>query len=275
MNRLFAWRYFHSPYSTQAIHLIAWVAITAIAVGTAALIIILSVFNGFEGLVKGLYGDFYASVKVVPAQGKTLVWSKAAETQWRQDPAVLAIAGVVEEKALLSASAPVMVNLLGIDSNYQRISPIRKYLRRGSFQLGSDSEPAVVMGSGVESALGLYNGPPFAPRLTVYLPNRAVALTEADGLQSANLEPAGVFVWQTEFDNGYAFTDRGFLQAMLDYGPREFTSIDVKTTMGKEDAVKQRLIAEWGSRAKVLTRYEQNSTLYAVMQNEKWIIYLL
>lgn len=274
MNRLFAWRYFHSPYSTQAIHLIAWVAITAIAVGTAALIIILSVFNGFEGLVKGLYGDFYASVKVVPAQGKTLVWSKAAETQWRQDPAVLAIAGVVEEKALLSASAPVMVNLLGIDSNYQRISPIRKYLRRGSFQLGSDSEPAVVMGSGVESALGLYNGP-FAPRLTVYLPNRAVALTEADGLQSANLEPAGVFVWQTEFDNGYAFTDRGFLQAMLDYGPREFTSIDVKTTMGKEDAVKQRLIAEWGSRAKVLTRYEQNSTLYAVMQNEKWIIYLL
>jgi lipoprotein-releasing system permease protein len=122
--------------------------------------------------------------------------------------------------------------------------------------------------------LGLYSGP-LAPRLTVYLPNRAVALTEADGLQSANLEPAGVFVWQTEFDNGYAFTHRGFLQYMLQYGDREFTAIDVKTAIGKEEEVKEKLLAEWGSKAKVLTRYEQNSTLYAVMQNEKWIIYLL
>ena len=71
MNFLFAWRYFKSKKSTNAINLIAWISVTAIAVGSAALIIVLSVFNGFESLVKGLYSDFYADVRVAPASGKT------------------------------------------------------------------------------------------------------------------------------------------------------------------------------------------------------------
>ncbi|MFK9326028.1 hypothetical protein ACJEKX_23830, partial [Escherichia coli] len=70
MNFLFAWRYFRSKKSTNAINIIAWIAVTAIAVGTASLIIILSVFNGFESLVKSLYGDFYPSLKIIPATGK-------------------------------------------------------------------------------------------------------------------------------------------------------------------------------------------------------------
>lgn len=71
MNFLFAWRYFKSKKSTNAINLIAWISVTAIAVGTAALIIVLSVFNGFEDLVKGLYSDFYADIRIAPASGKT------------------------------------------------------------------------------------------------------------------------------------------------------------------------------------------------------------
>ena len=71
MNLLFAWRYFRSKKTTNAINIIAGISVVAIAVGTASLIIILSVFNGFESLVKGLYGDFYPAYKVVPASGKT------------------------------------------------------------------------------------------------------------------------------------------------------------------------------------------------------------
>ena len=77
MNFLFAWRYFKSKKSTNAINLIAWISVTAIAVGSAALIIVLSVFNGFEGLVKGLYADFYADVRIAPATGKTFQLSTA------------------------------------------------------------------------------------------------------------------------------------------------------------------------------------------------------
>jgi lipoprotein-releasing system permease protein len=69
---LFAWRYFKSKKSTSAINIIAWVSVTAMAVGAAALIVILSVFNGFEDLVKGLYTDFYADMRVLPADGKQI-----------------------------------------------------------------------------------------------------------------------------------------------------------------------------------------------------------
>ena len=70
MNFLFAWRYFRSQKSTNAINIIAWISMMALAVGSAALIIILSVFNSFEDLVKGLYADFYADMRVVPGRGK-------------------------------------------------------------------------------------------------------------------------------------------------------------------------------------------------------------
>ena len=72
MNFLFAWRYFKSKKSTNAINIIAWISVVAIAVGTTALIIVLSVFNGFEGLVRGLYTDFYADIRIAPATGKVL-----------------------------------------------------------------------------------------------------------------------------------------------------------------------------------------------------------
>jgi lipoprotein-releasing system permease protein len=70
LNFLFAWRYFRSKKSANAINIIAWISVLAIAVGTAALIIVLSVFNGFEDIVKGLYGDFYSDIRIAPAKGK-------------------------------------------------------------------------------------------------------------------------------------------------------------------------------------------------------------
>ena len=70
LNFLFAWRYFRSKKSVNAINIIAWISVLAIGVGTAALIIVLSVFNGFEDLVKGLYGDFYADIKITASKGK-------------------------------------------------------------------------------------------------------------------------------------------------------------------------------------------------------------
>ena len=75
LNFLFAWRYFRSKKSANAINIIAWISVLAIAVGTAALIIVLSVFNGFEDLVKGLYSDFYSDVKIAPATGKFITFS--------------------------------------------------------------------------------------------------------------------------------------------------------------------------------------------------------
>ena len=88
MNLLFAWRYFRSNKSTNAVNIIAWISISAMAVCSAALIIVLSVFNGFEGLVKGLYTDFYADMRIVPTQGKTFHLSAEKIEQIKQAPAI-------------------------------------------------------------------------------------------------------------------------------------------------------------------------------------------
>ena len=101
MNFLFAWRYFKSKKSTNAINLIAWISVTAIAVGSAALIIVLSVFNGFENLVKGLYSDFYADIRVAPSSGKTFHLNVDQFKKIRSTTGVLGLSAIVEEKAVL------------------------------------------------------------------------------------------------------------------------------------------------------------------------------
>ena len=97
----FAWRYFKAKKSTNAINIIAWISVLAIAVGTVALILVLSVFNGFEGLVKSLYSSFYTDLKISPERGKTIFLTQAQIDQIRKIPGVKSVSLIAEEKALM------------------------------------------------------------------------------------------------------------------------------------------------------------------------------
>src|SRR5580658_5438727 len=103
MNLLFAWRYFRAKKSTNAINIIAWVSMSAIVVGAASLILVLSVFNGFEDLVKSLYTSFYADIKISPATatGKVLTLTPGRISQLRQTKGVHAISLIAEDKGIL------------------------------------------------------------------------------------------------------------------------------------------------------------------------------
>jgi lipoprotein-releasing system permease protein len=124
MNFLFAWRYFRSNKSTNAINVIAWISVAAIAVGSAALIIVLSVFNGFEDLVKGLYADFYADMRIIPARGKTFHISGEQIQQVKNTKGVAVISFVAEEKAMLNNESIVPATVKGVDENYTSINKI-------------------------------------------------------------------------------------------------------------------------------------------------------
>ena len=274
MNLLFAWRYFRSKKSTNAINIIAWIAVTAIAVGTASLIIILSVFNGFEDLVKGLYGDFYASVKVVPAQSKTFHISSNQLAQIKAIKNISATSFVVEEKALLMGNYQAIVTVKGVENNYNLINNISKYVKRGSFGLGDKENPGIIMGAGIENAAGVDMDRGLTPTI-LYMPNQNAAnLNAVDGLNSYIVKPTGTFVIQQDFDNKYAFTNLTFLKYMLNMSEDEYSAIEIKTN-GEDDLVKNELQTILGKGYKVQTRYEQNQSLYAVMQMEKWVIYAI
>jgi lipoprotein-releasing system permease protein len=271
MNLLFAWRYFRSKKTTNAINIIAWIAITAIAVGTASLIIILSVFNGFEDLVKGLYGDFYPAYKVVPLKGKIVELSAKKAAQLKAIKDIKAYSFVAEEKALLTGAYQTIVTIKGVENNYTQVNPIQQYIRRGSFELGNASIPGIVMGGGIENAAGI-NTEQVLEAATLYFPNRNGNLLTGDGLNSFSVIPSGAFIVQQEFDNKYAFTNLAFVQYMLGLKSNEYSAIEINAKENNNNLVKQ-LQNILGDQVKIQTRYQQNATLYSVMQVEKWVIY--
>jgi lipoprotein-releasing system permease protein len=275
MTILFAWRYFKGKKTTNAVNLIAWISILAIAVGAAALILVLSVFNGFEDLVKSLYADFYTDIRIAPAKSKFLTLTPDQLRQIKATPGIRQISTIVEEKAVLvNEQNQSIIYLKGVDSNYTEVAGLAKHIYKGKFDLGTIDKPMLVLGAGIENAVGAVAGMNLTP-LTVYLPNlKATNFSGLDALNSYNVNESGSFVLQQDFDNKYAITNEGFIKYMLDLAPNQFSSVEVAINdLRQTEDIKQGLQAKLGNKFKVETRYQQNQSLYTVMQVEKWVIY--
>jgi lipoprotein-releasing system permease protein len=279
LNFLFAWRYFKSKKSTNAINIIAWVSVVAVVVGTASLIVVLSVFNGFEDLVKSLYATFYTELKIVPAEGKILRLSSDQEKALATIPGITAWSKVVEEKALIqNGEAQTIVYLKGVDSNYTRVTTMADYVKVGSFNLGTAERPMAVLGVGVESSLRLWSDRELLP-VTAYLPKRGAGINMSDPMASLiaeNIHTAGAFAVQQEFDNKYVLTNLEFLQGLLQLEPSEMGGIEIALHEdADEKEITRALEQHFGKEYTILSRYQQNQGLYSVMQMEKWVIYIL
>src|SRR5947209_19964599 len=125
MNLLFAWRYFRAPKSTNAINIIAWVSMSSIVVGTAALIVVLSVFNGFEDLVKSLYSTFYTDLKILPTSGKSMFISPEQLKKLKAFDGIKAFSMVAEDKALLqNGQVQSLVTMKGVDEHYILVTSV-------------------------------------------------------------------------------------------------------------------------------------------------------
>jgi len=276
MYLLFAWRYFKAKKSTQAINLIAWTSMGAIVIGTASLILVLSVFNGFEGMVKSLYSSFYSSWRLTPVQGKTLVVQDKQLEAIDKIPGVTAFSRVVEEKALLQAGDnQAMVQLKGVDEAYPQLNRIDTLLVNGNYSMGTAEQPQAVLGIGVADALGVFADRNLMP-LTVYLPKKtnALQLDWTNDIQTASLQTVGTFMIQQDFDNRYAIVPIQFMQVSLGLTDRECSSIEIATAEGADpDAIRTSLQSIMGTNWLVQDRYQQNQSLYAVMRTERWIVY--
>ncbi|MET3875582.1 FtsX-like permease family protein [Chitinophaga sp. OAE865] len=274
----FASRYFRAKKSTNAINIIAWVSVAAIAVGAGALIVILSVFNGFEGLVKSLYSSFYPAVKVAPVTGKTIILTPAQLQQISAVPGVAHFSRVIEEKAVLRyGDEPTIAVLKGVDSSYNYVTDVKSNIIRGRFDTGDSVAYRAVLGLELEGALGVDVVHSIAP-VTVYLPRRNVNafVTPEDALNNGVLYPAGTFAIQQEFNSKYVITNIEFLRNLLQMGPDEMSSLEIGIRAGVNDnLLKAQLEKLLGNKYKVQTRYEQNQSLYAIMQTEKWAVYVI
>lgn len=277
MTILFAWRYFKGKKTTNAINLIAWISILAIAVGAAALILVLSVFNGFEDLVKGLYADFYTDIRITAAKGKFVTLTPEQLVQIKGTAGVKQISTITEEKAVLvNDEYPSIIFLKGVDSNYTQVSGLARHTAKPGFNTGTVDKPALIVGVGIANAVRVDPGMSLTP-LTVYLPNlKATNFSGTDALNSYNVDVSGSFNLQQDFDNKYAITNIEFVKYMLDLGPDQFSAVEVVLYDSEQtDEVKSLLQKQFGDNCKIETRYQQNQSLYSVMQVEKWVIYAI
>ena len=274
---IIAWRYFKPKNNSNAVNIIARISMIAMAVGTAALIIVLSVFNGFEDLVRSLYSDFYSDVRVAPSNGKFVTLAPQQLQRIKGVAGVKAISLVAEEKAMLvNGDYQSIVYLKGVDENYTGVNRLQTHVVSGKYDVGTADKPVLLIGVGIESAVGADPNGNIAP-LTLYIPNREVKnLSSTDAMNAAEINISGTFLVQQEFDDKYAFTNLAFLQYMLGLKPDQYSSIEIALQpKANPEKVQQQLQGLLGNSFTVQTRYQQNQNLFSVMQTEKWVIYAI
>ncbi|MEO5941964.1 MAG: FtsX-like permease family protein [Ferruginibacter sp.] len=273
----FAWRYFKAKKTANAINIIAWVTTGVIAFATCCQVLVLSVFNGFEDLVKSLYSSFYTDLKITPAKGKTFVLTQSQIQQIKQQPAIQAISMIAEDKALLkNGDAQTVVQLKGVDSNFKKVSGVPAKIVSGNFNTGTLDNPTIIAGSGIQNAAAINTNPAYATdTLTIILPKKSLTTSDPfSSLSEGNVTAAGVFSIQQDFDNNYALTNIDFIKNQMGFGADEYSAAEIKLKEGSniEDEKKalQKLLP---ANYLVQSRYEQNMNLYSTMRMEKWAIY--
>lgn len=278
MRLRFAWRYLRAGKSTQAINIIAWVSVAAIMVGTASLIVILSAFNGFEGLVRSLYGAYYADIRIEQASGRFMRSDTARLRKLRSLPYVKSVCEVVEQKGMLrNGEYQVFVQVKGVDTNYPKVSGLPGKLIRGKYGTGTAERPQAVLGAGVENAIGVLSDRSLSS-VTLYMPRAGVTdlANPIDALSQGEVMPVGCFAIQPEFDNKLLVADIGFVRSQMQLPEDQCTAYEVSLRKGADmEAVKQALTEILGDGYRVLDRYGQNRSLYATIRLEKWAIYAI
>ena len=279
MNLLFAWRYFRAKKSTNAINIIAWVSMSAIVVGAASLILVLSVFNGFEDLVKSLYTSFYPDIKISPALGKTLTLTPQQFRQLSAMPGVRAVSLVAQDRGILeNGDNRVPAYIKGVDSNFLKVSGVGQKMEHGRFEVGTADRPMAVLGSGIQATLEVEADRALLP-LGVYLFRRGSTDLSTDPMNSFNHEnmaTAGDFRIQEDFDQNYVITNIGFVKQMIGLGADEYTAVELSIDdPAKPIPVREMIAQTLGKGYVVQTRYQQNQNLYNVMGTEKWVIYIV
>jgi lipoprotein-releasing system permease protein len=276
LHFLFAWRYFKAKKSTNAINIISWISITAIIMGTAALILVLSVFNGFEDLVKSLYSTFYPDIKISSSAGKVITLSNEQLQKLRGLAGIKNYSLVAEEKALLqNGDYQSVVFLKGVDENYRYVTGVEDHIVKGNYNVGTGDAPLVILGDGVENAVGVQTDRNLFS-LNVYLPRKSSSelIDPLQNISEDSINTSGTFKIQQDFDNKYGITNLDFMKKMLGLGPDQYGGIEISLNdPAAADDIKPELQKIFNNNYKVQTRYEQNQGLYSVMRAEKWVIY--
>jgi len=249
-----------------------------VALGTAALIIVLSVFNGFESVVVSLFSVFDPDVKITVVEGKTFHTNEIDADKIRNIPGVIKYTEVVEENALLYyKKQQFLATIKGVDSLYQVNSPINdSLLVTGEMILQEDSLDYAIPGYGIAYFLNLDMNAP-DNLISVYIPKRKGSITgmPQESFKSELIRPTAIFSVQQDFDDKYMLVPLRFARRMLDYTD-EVTSIEIRLAKDADAGmIQEKIAAAVGPEFRTQSRFQQQEVLYKIMKSEKWAVFLI
>ena len=263
----FARRYFFSKKSHSVINLIAGVSVVSVAVPVAAMIVLLSVFNGFEQLVRSMNSHFDADLTLTPREGQTFGIESLDTAALRRLPGVEAVSLALEQSALMEyRGRQAMVTVRGVADGYDRVVPVAECITAGDYAVRLGDLDRLVVGRGVafQTVLEAY---------AYYLVRSS--LLPVEGYTRRQAEVAGVFAADAQTDGRYLFTSLRLAQELFSYPDRASAAV-VRVARGARPAeVKRRVAEAAGGAFEVRTRDELNASFYTIMQYEKWGIFLI
>ena len=273
-------RYLFAKKSHNVINIISAISAIGMAIGTAALIIILSVYNGFDSLIKSMMSNIEPDLLITPATGKVFV-PEGETYDWIYDqPAVKNMCCVLQEQVFINYDGQQGLALVkGVDWIYENESPVKDHLREGSFVLHRGDVPLAAVGVGLAYEMGI--SPRFLSPIEIYFPSRTrrISMTNpAASLENIDVWPSCVFAINSEVDSKLMIVPIEKMRELLEYTD-EVSAVEIRMTEGtsqKETAALQREIADrLGPGFKVKDRFQQNESLYKMMKYEKAAIYMI
>ena len=272
-------RYLFSKKSTNVINVISGISVIGVAVATMALVVTLSVFNGFSDLVASLFTAFDPQIEITPCEGKTVAADDSTLTAIRELPEVEVSTECVEDMALVAFHGrQAVVTLKGVDDNFDQLTHIREILYGdGTFELHAADLSYGILGIGLAERLG--TGYRFNEPLMVYAPRREGQLAmgdPADGFISDELYSPGVLfsVMQAKYDRNYVIAPIAFARQLFDQQGM-VSSLELRLKSGSNfDAVKRKIEEIASGRFYVKDRYEQQDDTFRIMKIEKLMAYI-
>ena len=280
LAQFIAGRYLFAKKSHNVINIISAISAIGMAVGTAALIIILSVYNGFDSLIRSMMSNVEPDLLITPATGKTFVPDDSTFDWIYDQPSVKNMCCVLEEQVFISYDGKQsLARAKGVDWVYEEESPLKDHMRDGEFKLHRGDVPLAAVGAGLAYELGI--SPRFLSPVEIYFPTRTGRISLANpaaSIESVRVYPSGLFSVNNDVDAELLIVPIEKMQELLEYED-EVSAVELRLTEDSPKDELKRLQKEIGARLgpgfRVKDRFQQNESLYKMMKYEKAAIFMI
>ena len=269
-------RYFFSKRKKNFINLISILSMVGVAFSTAALIIVLSVFNGLEDLLRSLNSSFDPELKIEIVKGKSFEVDDALRKKIEAIEGVEIVTDVIEDYAYMRyRDADMVVTIKGVSDNFMDQHRLDGHIVDGRLRLVENGVNYAIIGRGIQYALSIGIENNIYPLQVFYIKSANASIFDVSKIyRRKNIEPGSVFSIEKNYDENYVFLPLSFAQELLDYGDKR-TSLEIKTVAGANiKKVQSRIKDLLGERFSVLTNEEQHKDLYKLLKMEKLFVFI-